>query len=108
MTDIQIISVVDTTAPALVCPDTIVASVDNGACNATVIFPAAVAKDECSTASVRIETPYGNIEGNGGELSWIPVGFHEITYIAIDECGNTAGCLAPTFLQRQYVLLLLS
>ncbi|MFK7984245.1 MAG: HYR domain-containing protein, partial [Saprospiraceae bacterium] len=91
-TDIQIISVVDTTGPALLCPDTILASVDNGACNATVTFPYAVAKDECSTASVRIETPFGNIEDNGGELSWIPVGYHEVTYIAIDECNNRTSC----------------
>ena len=92
MTDIQIISVVDTTAPALLCPDTILASVDNGACSATVTFPFAVAKDECSTASVRIETPFGNIEDNGGELNWIPVGYHEVTYIAIDECNNRSSC----------------
>ncbi len=92
VTDIQIISVVDTTAPALVCPDTIVASVDVGTCSATVDFPFAVAKDACSTASVRIETPFGNIEGNGGQLNWIPVGYHEVTYIAIDECNNRSSC----------------
>jgi len=92
MTDIQIISVVDTTPPALLCPDTILASVDIGACNATVDFPFAVAKDACSTASVRIETPFGNIEDNGGTLNWIPVGYHEITYIAIDECDNRTSC----------------
>lgn len=92
VTDIQIISVVDTTAPALLCPDTIVASVDVGACSATVDFPFAVAKDACSTASVRIETPFGNIEDNGGQLNWIPVGYHEVTYIAIDECNNRASC----------------
>lgn len=92
MTDIQIISVVDTTPPALVCPDTILASVDVGTCSATVDFPFAVAKDACSTASVRIETPFGNIEDNGGTLNWIPVGFHEVTYIAIDECNNRTSC----------------
>lgn len=98
-TDIQIISVVDTTGPTLVCPDTIRSSVDVGMCTSTVTFPAAVATDECSGASVNISTPYGNLNTNGGTIGWIPIGFHPVTYTAIDSCNNRTSCTAVLHVQ---------
>lgn len=88
----QIISVRDTTPPVLTCPDTIPAIVDAGTCSSTVTFPAAVVSDACSGARVIIETSFGNIYGNGGTLPWIPVGYHPVTYTAIDSCDNRISC----------------
>ncbi len=88
----QIISVRDTTPPVLICPDTIPAVVDAGTCGSTVTFPAAVVSDACSGARVIIETDFGRIDGNGGTLPWIPIGFHPVTYTAIDSCDNEISC----------------
>ncbi len=91
-TAFQVIFVRDTTPPILTCPDTIFTTVDAGVCTGTAILPAAVVSDVCSDADVIIETPFGRIDGNGGTLSWIPAGFHPITYIATDACDNTVSC----------------
>ena len=88
----QVISIRDTTPPVLTCMDTIPAIVDAGTCSSTVTFPAATVSDACSGARVIIETPFGRIDGNGGTLPWIPIGFHQVTYTAIDSCDNRISC----------------
>jgi len=90
----QVISIRDTTPPVLTCPDTIPAIVDAGTCSSTVTFPAAVVSDACSGARVIIETAFGRIDGNGGTLDWIPIGYHPVTYTAIDSCDNRISCTA--------------
>ncbi len=87
-TDVQIISVVDTTGPAFISPDTIRATVDPGMCTSTVTFPEVFPKDECSMPSVTISTDFGNLDSNGGTIGWIPIGYHEVVYTAIDDCNN--------------------
>jgi hypothetical protein len=91
-TDIQIISVQDTTPPVLNCLDTIQAVVDDGICSSTVTFPPITATDGCSGARVRIETPFGIVNGNGGTLQWVPQGVHQVVYVGIDSCNNIARC----------------
>jgi len=93
-TDVQIISVVDTAGPVFICPDTIRSTVDQGLCTGTVTFPEIFPKDECSLPSVTISTDFGNIDGNGGTIGWIPLGYHEVTYTAIDDCNNRTSCTA--------------
>lgn len=89
----QIIMVQDTTAPVFTtCLDTIRGTVDAGICSGTVIFPTTSAIDACSGASITIETPFGNINTNGGSLSWVPIGYHQISYIATDSCNNESRC----------------
>ena len=35
---------------------------------------------------------YGVINGNGGQLTGVPPGFHSIMYMVSDPCGNTSQC----------------
>ena len=91
-TDIQIISVQDTTPPVVECLDTIQAFTNEGFCSGTVTFPPVTAVDSCSGVRVLIETPWGNIDGNGGALTWIPQGFHEVIYVVADSCNNITRC----------------
>ncbi len=91
-TDIQIISVQDTTPPVVDCIDTIRATTNEGFCSGTVTFPPVTAMDACSGAKVRIETPWGTISGNGGTLTWVPQGYYDVIYVVADSCNNITRC----------------
>lgn len=89
---IQIIKLLDKTAPYITCPADITVGTDINDCSTTVnLLPASVS-DDCSGFSVVVETPLGSIDGNGGLLVDAPLGAHTITYIATDECGNASSC----------------
>jgi len=88
----QFIAVGDEVAPTISCQPTISAGTDSGKCSSTVQVPGATVSDDCSSVSVRINTPFGQILTNGGTLNNVPVGSYEITYIARDECGNESSC----------------
>ena len=89
---IQVIKIEDSTAPTLLCPGTIVQGSVSSACSASVVLPPATVVDGCSGVSVKVHTPFGVVNGNGGPLLNVPVGEHSITYIATDDCGNVASC----------------
>lgn len=91
-THLQIIKVVDDKPPVFTCPADFTASAEGATCAAAVIFPSITATDNCSGFSIKVITPYGTINGNGGSLNGIPVGLHTIKYEATDNCGNVATC----------------
>src|SRR5690606_26936235 len=81
-------------APLIQCPPAKTEYTNSWSCAANVTLPPATVFDSCqnSTVSVVIKTPVGNINGNGGVASRVPVGIHTITYVATDDCGNQASC----------------
>lgn len=93
-TCIQVIKVEDRRAPLIQCPPAKTEYTNSWSCAANVTLPPATVFDSCqnSTVSVVIKTPVGNINGNGGVASRVPVGIHTITYVATDDCGNQASC----------------
>jgi len=91
-TCIQVIKVEDKTPPSVVCPAPIVFNAAATGCAASVILPAANVNDICSGWDVKVLTPYGIVNGNGGPLLNVPVGSHDIIYVATDACGNINSC----------------
>ncbi|MEZ5058562.1 MAG: T9SS type A sorting domain-containing protein [Saprospiraceae bacterium] len=93
----QIIKVMDTTPPVIICPDTIRVGTLPDLCETSLRAPAATVSDDCSSPSnidVRIFYPGGTIIGNGGIIPSLDLGFHTITYEATDDCGNRSTCEA--------------
>jgi hypothetical protein len=88
--NVQIINVLDNTAPVITCPaDITVGTLQNG-CTAIVNFPTANATDDCSTITITPSWAYGT--GYGPFVN-IPVGTHPVTYSAKDACGNISTCI---------------
>ncbi len=90
----QIIKVKDNTPPDLICPQSLtVGTNDFDDCSGSLYLPPATCFDDCSMpVSVVVQTPYGTINANGGFLGAVPQGNATATYLATDECGNTASC----------------
>ena len=91
-TCIQVIKVEDKTAPVIVCPGALTYNASATVCAASVNLPPAQVSDMCSDWEVKVLTPFGIVNGNGGPLLNVPVGDHTITYVASDACGNIATC----------------
>ncbi|MBI5914970.1 MAG: HYR domain-containing protein [Bacteroidetes bacterium] len=89
---IQVIKIHDTVPPVIVCPAPIVQGSAQGGCSASLILPPANVTDACSGFTVKVLTPFGIVNGNGGPLLDVPVGVHTITYVATDACGNVSSC----------------
>jgi hypothetical protein len=118
--DTQIILVDDSQGPVIDCPDTLtVGSVDPTSCTTPVALPSLSFTDNCSNLDLvefTIVSPFGMVDGNGGILFDVPIGTHEITYSAKDECNNISYCtltlvvednLAPTVICDQFGLVTL-
>ena len=87
---IQLIKISDNQPPVLTCGNIQASTTSSTDCVGTVVFPPATVFDNCSnTIFVKIFTPFGVVTGNGGSLTGIPTGTHNITYEATDECGNS-------------------
>lgn len=88
---VQIIKVVDNKGPEISLPADLTISTNTNVCEATVSLPAANISDACSgTITISVQSPFGNLTTNGGMIHNVPVGTHNITYSAIDACGNTS------------------
>lgn len=86
---IQVIKVMDRTAPVVTAQDTIFTNSNNASCDGVLLLPAANITDNCSTEfEVEIRTPVGNFQGNGGQLALFPVGTHTLEYYVYDQCEN--------------------
>lgn len=87
----QIIEVVDTVPPQLVCPANITVNTGNLDCTATVLLPQPAAFDDCSSSvSLTFEGSYGVITGNA--IYGLPQGIYPSKCHATDGCGNTTTC----------------
>lgn len=89
---IQVIKIQDTTPPVITCPAPITSNTASSSCMASLNLPPATVSDVCSGYTVKVLTPFGTVNGNGGTLLNVPVGTHQITYIATDDCGNIKNC----------------
>lgn len=85
----QIILVNDTQAPEIECPAPVTFDTYTNSCLAQVWLPAATASDLCSDYNVTPTWQFGD-----GYIPYnnVPVGIHEVTYRAVDECGNESVC----------------
>jgi len=88
----QFIKIADKTAPIISCPTIQPIGTTSNGCSGNVFIPEANIVDACSGFTVITETPNGTLNGNGGMVTNLPLGTHDITYIATDECGNTSSC----------------
>ncbi|GIV30786.1 MAG: hypothetical protein KatS3mg029_0137 [Saprospiraceae bacterium] len=91
-TCVQVIKIEDTQPPVITCPAPITRPTSATSCSATVTLPAANVSDACSAVTVKILSPFGQVNGNGGTLPNVPLGSHQITYVATDACGNVSNC----------------
>ena len=88
---VQIIKVEDNKGPEISLPADLTISTNTNICEATISLPTANISDVCSgTVTVSVQSPFGNLTTNGGMIDNVPVGTHNITYSAIDACGNTS------------------
>ena len=83
-TCIAVVTVIDDIDPTIACPASQTADTDPGLCTAVVIFPDAIALDNCT---VTVAQTGGLPSG-----SPFPVGVNTIEYTATDSSGNTAIC----------------
>jgi len=90
---IQMIEIVDKEGPEMTCPKDFTVSTSGHTCEAYVAFPAALVKDNCSSAvTVDITYPGGIIKNVNGGIGKLPVGCHTVTYTAYDHCYNSSTC----------------
>lgn len=90
---LQMIEIVDNEGPEFVCPAPIRASTSQHTCEAFVNLPALALTDNCSNElHVDVVYPGGILQNSNGGLVRIPVGCHEVTYIAYDKCHNSSSC----------------
>ena len=91
MTEAQIILILDSTPPEIICQDDIVIQADAGQCYATVTLPIPTITDNCDgRPDLIVNTSYGST--GLGPHPFVPVGSHTAQFVAIDECGNSNIC----------------
>ena len=90
-TDVQLINVVDTVAPQIICPGPITVSTNPAQCVASITLPAPQVDDNCDAeATFFVSTTFGGV--GTGPHPFVPVGTHTLRYTAMDVCGNTRVC----------------
>ncbi|MBI5917166.1 MAG: T9SS type A sorting domain-containing protein [Bacteroidetes bacterium] len=118
-THIQIIAVMDMTAPTLTCPADLTAGTTSSTqCKASVLLPPVGISDNCSTTfTVTMNTPVGQVNGNGGVINNVNPGIYTIKYNVTDGCGNTSNCTmkltvvdddSPTVVCDEYTVVTLN
>ncbi|WP_242133012.1 HYR domain-containing protein, partial [Aestuariivivens marinum] len=85
---VQIITVVDTTAPDITCPTNITQSTDLGLCEATVSVPAPLTSDNCGVVTIT-----NDFNGTSDASDVYPIGDTLVTWTATDANGNTNTCV---------------
>jgi hypothetical protein len=77
----QVITVIDTQMPTIVCAAPLTVNTDAGVCDATFTLTAPATADNCSVASVTSNAP-----------ATFPLGTTVVTWTVVDGSGNTAAC----------------
>lgn len=80
------VTVLDQTAPVLVCPTSIVDTSDQSVCGANIDWTVPVATDDCDMAVALTSTP-AVFPG-----AFFPAGNTQVTYTAVDASGNSSTC----------------
>lgn len=83
---LQIIKVLDSTAPNLLLPADITLGTAGFACTGVVNLPLASTSDNCSTVTVSPVWAFGS---GYGPFNAVPLGTHLVTYTATDACSNS-------------------
>ncbi|MCB9289983.1 MAG: HYR domain-containing protein [Lewinellaceae bacterium] len=91
VTEIQLISVVDTVAPQITCPPDTTVNTSPASCYGQITLTAPAMTDNCDgDATFFVNTSYGAV--GLGPHNFVPVGTHTLQYTAIDACQNTRTC----------------
>ena len=77
----QVVTVIDTQMPTIVCAAPLTVNTDAGVCDATFTLTAPATADNCSVASVTSNAPVT-----------FPLGTTVVTWTVVDGSGNTATC----------------
>jgi hypothetical protein len=77
----QVVTVIDTQLPTIVCAAPLTVNTDAGVCDATFTLTAPATADNCSVASVTSNAP-----------ATFPLGTTVVTWTVVDGSGNTATC----------------
>ncbi len=96
--NIQVIKVVDVTAPVITVANQTVSASNPGdhpqPCYSTSLLEAGTITDNCSTWTLQVFTPVGpaDMTSNGPRIpsAGLSIGDHLVTYVATDACGNTS------------------
>ena len=100
--NVQIIKVIDNVAPVITIAagtdltlSTNVGGVHPQPCKTTEALPVPIISDACSTVTYSVYTEVGEATVGAGGLAnvpnpGLPIGTHDVTYVAIDQCGNTS------------------
>jgi hypothetical protein len=85
---VQVIEVIDHTPPVVTAPADFTMSTSAQDCFADVIMPPALVSEDCSSIiSWRMSgAAFGTIFSNGGVISNLPIGTHNIIYTATSDC----------------------
>lgn len=95
----QIIEVVDTTGPVLICPADFTVSTNFNSCEGRVSIPTITAIDDCSSnVSIGASWEFGT---GISTYDNIPQGTHIVTYMATDDCGNMSTCTSQITIEDQ-------
>ncbi len=95
--EVQIVKVIDTTAPTMTCPEDLTISTNIYTCAGSLVLPSPLdLTDNCSTASYTVTSSEGTVTNpstNVFFLAELPLGGpYQITYTSNDGCGNEGEC----------------
>lgn len=93
-THVQIIKILDTIAPVIICPDEITVGIGPDCQTGSVSLPLVTAEDCSDNITITNDSPFAS--ENGADASGdYPMGITNVTFTASDGCGNTSTCLVP-------------
>ncbi|NNE28178.1 MAG: HYR domain-containing protein, partial [Saprospiraceae bacterium] len=85
----QVIKLVDSSPPLFDCPADLTFSSNVYDCFGSVLLPTVTGVDDCGSVTITPSWAFGT---GYGPFAEIPLGVHEVTYQAEDECGNMSSC----------------
>lgn len=97
---LQVLKVVDNTAPTIQCPNNITAAVNDDCSVGMAVIPEATA-DDCSTSiQISNNSPFANQDGANATGNY-PLGITPIAFTATDGCGNYTSCSMVVTIEDQ-------